>query len=102
MGWAIMNCTTIKKNDAIVSKLNCGKCKKFIGFLRADGCGPYIDECQSRFNSDISKCPMIKATEKYQPRNPSDVIKGCGRELIDDDAGSYQSIARRCLEEGRE
>ena len=81
------------KHHEIVEKVVCPKCRSFMGVITSDGKGPLMDYCGEK------DCPMVEALRDYQPKkHPPGVGNGTVRN--DPDAGGYESVARRILEDG--
>lgn len=78
-------------------KVHCKKCGAFVGFIQADGSQPFSDDCVGGLDND--KCPLLPQLVANQPRRRRPLGLGGHGGPLDSDAGSYQSIARRALED---
>jgi hypothetical protein len=82
--------------SAVTCRITCKQCKRFVGVIRSDGSGPYLDECQ---NSPVICCPMMEWLKQFAPRRLRGYDLGWTASRFDSDAGGYQSIAIRALED---
>lgn len=83
----------------VIERVTCPKCHCFLGVITADGRGPIFDDCPSESGEHLRTCPMRQKLAPYQPRGTPLGLGGGRSGPVDPDAGGYQSIARRALED---
>jgi hypothetical protein len=76
-------------------KAYCRECKLFLGLMKEDGTGPYLDGCMVR----RIDCTTVAFLSKFEPAKARGYDIGTNTGPVDSDAGSYQSIAMRALED---
>jgi len=90
--------TSTTQTTEITGKIFCDEpsCKIFLGFTRSDGSGPIFSGCaKPRL---CKACPAMTQLLQWEPKPKPNLFGGGGP--LDEDAGSYGSIARRELEDG--
>jgi hypothetical protein len=80
-----------------ICRIRCKSCKRFVGVIRPDGTGPYLDEC---LDVSIARCAMLSWTQQFAPKRMRGYDLGSTPSRLDNDAGGYQSIAIRAMEDG--
>lgn len=78
------------------TKVTCTQCEAFLGFICTNtGTGPWLSECAQ---TKLGDCAAVQALERFASKQRPLGLGGRGGPW-DEDAGGYQSIAKRALED---